>query len=158
MQRLLDEPDIRRTTFYFSFYLFEALQQAGLADSYLDRLEPWEDMLQRGLTTFAERPEPTRSDCHAWSASPLYHFLSLVCGIQPAAPGFERVKVAPNLNGLPRVSGSMPHPKGEVSVDLQASGTTGINGTVTLPQGVTGTFHWQGQSLALVPGENDIRL
>ncbi len=158
MQRLLDEPDIRRTTFYFSFYLFEALQQAGLADSYLDRLEPWEDMLQRGLTTFAERPEPTRSDCHAWSASPLYHFLSLVCGIQPAAPGFEQVTIAPNLNGLPGVSGSIPHPKGELSVDLRTSGTNRINGTITLPQGVTGTFRWQGQALALVPGENAIRL
>jgi alpha-L-rhamnosidase len=46
-----------------------------------------------GLTTFAEKPDPTRSDCHAWSASPNYDFLATVAGIEPALPGFKTVKI-----------------------------------------------------------------
>jgi hypothetical protein len=44
------------------------LLSAGLGERYLETLAPWRDMLTMGLTTFAERPEPTRSDCHAWSS------------------------------------------------------------------------------------------
>ena len=53
-------------------------------------------MLNRGLTTWAETADPTRSDCHAWSASPNYDLLSIVAGIQPAAPGFKRVRIEPH--------------------------------------------------------------
>lgn len=34
------------------------------------------------LPTFAEKPDPTRSDSHAWSAPPNYNFLALVAGIR----------------------------------------------------------------------------
>ena len=67
-------------------------------------------MLARGLTTFAERYEepgnPTRSDCHAWSASPNFEIFRTVLGIDTAAPGFARVRVRPFLGKLERVSGS----------------------------------------------------
>jgi hypothetical protein len=36
-----------------------------------------------GLTTWAEQPEPTRSDSHAWSAHPNFDFLTIVAGIRP---------------------------------------------------------------------------
>ncbi|UZJ65070.1 hypothetical protein OKW96_01940 [Sphingobacterium sp. KU25419] len=45
-----------------------------MSDSYTDQLEPWKDMLALGLSTFSENPDPTRSDCHAWSSSPNYDF------------------------------------------------------------------------------------
>ena len=37
---------------------------------YLAELGPWRTMLELGLSTWAETPEPTRSDSHAWSAHP----------------------------------------------------------------------------------------
>jgi alpha-L-rhamnosidase len=52
-------------------------------------------MLNRGLTTWAETADPTtRSDCHAWSASPNYELFRTVLGIDSAAPGFRRVNPA----------------------------------------------------------------
>src|SRR6266851_685891 len=33
---------------------------------------PWREMVSLGLTTWAEQPEPTCSDSHAWSAHPNY--------------------------------------------------------------------------------------
>lgn len=88
-----------------------ALNKAGLANLYYASLKPWRDMVANGLTTFAENPDPTRSDCHAWSASPVYDFLSTICGIIPGSPGFETATIRPALGGLKEVHGSMPHPK-----------------------------------------------
>ena len=75
-------------------------------------------MLDIGLTTFAERPEPTRSDCHAWSASPNYDLLATVAGIRPAAPGFKKVRISPALGDLNEIKAQMPHPMGMISVGL----------------------------------------
>ncbi|HEY0109263.1 MAG TPA: alpha-L-rhamnosidase N-terminal domain-containing protein, partial [Fibrella sp.] len=60
-------PDsVRPATYYFKFYLFQALKKTGMGDEFLPQLQPWHTMIANGLTTFAEQPEATRSDCHAW--------------------------------------------------------------------------------------------
>ena len=143
-------------TFYYRFYLNQALKKAGMADSYVAQLKPWRDMLAMGLTTFAENPEPTRSDCHAWSASPNYDLLATVCGIVPDAPGFARVRIAPALGELKEVSGKMPHPAGEIQVSFSKNGTKGLTGEVTLPVGLTGKLVWQGKELALKSGRQTV--
>ncbi len=158
MQRVLEGKDMAHTSYYFSFYRAEAMEKAGMSDQYLETLAPWQTMLNNGLTTFAEEPEPTRSDCHAWSASPLYHFLSLVCGVKPGGPGFSSVRIAPHLNGLKNVNAQMPHPLGTIDVQWEAAGNGGLNGRVTLPEGLEGTLEWQGRSYPLVAGENPIKL
>ncbi|MDZ7346643.1 MAG: alpha-L-rhamnosidase N-terminal domain-containing protein, partial [candidate division KSB1 bacterium] len=108
--RILSDRSLIQCTMYYRFYLFRALKKVGIADLYVDQLEPWREMLRLGLTTFAERPEPTRSDCHAWSASPNYDFLATIVGIEPAAPGFRRVLIRPALGRLQWVKASLPHP------------------------------------------------
>ena len=158
MRRVLEGQGMAHTTYYFSFYRTEAMAKAGLSDQYLSTLEPWQAMLDNGLTTFAEEPDPTRSDCHAWSASPLYHFLSLVCGVKPAAPGFGKVLVAPHLNGLKKVQAQVPHPRGTIEVQWEAAGTTDLSGRITLPNGLEGTLQWQGRSYPLKPGDNPIQI
>ncbi len=100
MRRVDSDTSLVQCTFYYRFYLDEAMRKAGLADMYVDRLQPWRDMLAAGLTTFAEEPDPTRSDCHAWSASPNYNLLATVCGIESAEPGFKSVRVVPALGSL----------------------------------------------------------
>lgn len=145
-------------SYYFRYYLAEAMQKAGLGDAYTGMLQPWKQMLQIGLTTFAEEPEPSRSDCHAWSASPVYHFLSLICGIQPAAPGFAKVKIAPSLGNLKWVDGIMPHRNGIIHVQLAKTTTGKLSGTVQLPAKLDGYFEWKGKKILLNPGINKINL
>ena len=53
--------DAEKCTYYFQYYKHLAMQP----DDYMAELEPWKEMIRNGLTTFAEAPEPTRSDCHA---------------------------------------------------------------------------------------------
>ena len=152
-------PDsLTQATFYFKFYLFEALKKTGLGDQFIPQLKPWRDMLATGLTTFAEQPEPTRSDCHAWSASPLYEFLSITCGIRSAEPGFRSVRIEPFLGNLTTVNGQMPHPAGEIAVQFQKTPTGGLTGNVTLPNGLTGTLRWQGKTLPLTGGKQTVSL
>jgi alpha-L-rhamnosidase len=152
LQKIISDTSITQCTYYFRFYLFEALKKTKAGDQFIALLSPWQDMLNIGLTTFAEGPEPTRSDCHAWSASPNYEFLSLVCGIQPAAPGFGKVLIEPFMGTLTRVEGKMPHPKGMIQVSLEKRGA-GIRAVITLPTGLTGSFLWRGETKELRSGQ-----
>ena len=154
--RILDDPELTQCTFYFRFYVIRAMAASGLGDRYLTELEPWRDMLALGLTTFAEKPEPTRSDCHGWSACPNYDLLALVCGILPDAPGFAKVCIAPNLGALPWVEAAMPHPNGEIRVRFDRAPNDGLRATVTLPPKVPGRLVWRGREYTLQPGIQSI--
>jgi len=143
---------------YFRYYLAEAVMQAGLADMYTKMLDPWNQMLDLGLTTFAETPDPTRSDCHAWSASPVYHFLSLICGIKPNEPGFNTVRIEPHLGNLNWIEASMPHRLGMIKVSLKKDGHKHLIGKIVLPENLTGLFSWNGENKPLKDGINIIRI
>ncbi|MDX1284669.1 MAG: hypothetical protein R3182_06645, partial [Draconibacterium sp.] len=147
--RFEKDESLIQPTMYFRFYLTQALKTAGLSDKYLETLSLWREMLENGLTTFAEKPDPTRSDCHAWSASPNYDFLATVAGIEPAEAGFASIKMAPALGDLNEIEGSMPHPKGTISFKLKRKGENGIEGEVILPIGLTGTFKWINNEIEL---------
>ena len=155
--RTLTAPGMAQTGLFFRFYVHCALAKSGEGGRYLDQLGDWRDMLSRGLTTFAEivdRPgSPSRSDCHAWSASPNIEIFRTVLGVDSAAPGFRRVTVRPQLGKLTSVAGSVPHPKGEVEVRMEPKGA-GFDVTVSLPEGVAGEFGWKGTRRDLAGGVN----
>jgi alpha-L-rhamnosidase len=158
MNKVLYDTSLSQATFYYRFYLNRALKTAGMADLYYSQLTPWRDMIGNGLTTFAENPDPTRSDCHAWSSSPNYDFLATICGIVPAAPGFAKVRIAPALGELTEAKGIMPHPNGDISVALKRKGKNGIEAEIILPQQLAGEFFWKGRTVALRPGAQKIKL
>lgn len=130
------ESELYPCSVYFRFYLDRAMAKAGLGDRYLERLGTWQFMLKEGLTTWAEidRPE-TRSDCHAWGASPNIEFLRTVLGVDSAAPGFAKVSIRPHLGPLKRVSGAVPHPKGMITVEIERT-ANGYSINAKAPAGV----------------------
>ena len=93
-----------------------ALEKIGLYDLTAPLWAQYFSMLDRDLTTVPERPGDTRSDCHAWSALPLYEYPRMLLGVQLDAPGWERIRVKPHALGLKELSGVVPTPKGEVRV------------------------------------------
>lgn len=157
VKRFMDDKNLIQPTMYFRFYLTQALKKVGLADLYLETLGLWNEMLQKGLTTFAENPDPTRSDCHAWSASPNYDFLATVAGIRPGTSGFKTVEMEPALGNLTFIKGQMPHPAGTIIFNLKRIGSDGISGEVVLPEGLTGKFTWNGKTITL-KGKTNIEL
>lgn len=156
MARVLADSTLTRSTYYFSFYLLEALRQAGLADRYIDELAPWREMLRLGLTSTPENPEPTRSDSHAWAAHPSYGLLATVLGVRPAGPGFRTVRIAPALGPLRWAEGRVPHPAGDIDVRFTRRGARGLEAVITLPPGLTGDLVWGARRVPLHPGRQQL--
>ncbi len=150
-------PAMTKATYYFRFYLARALDHAGMGDQYLKLLGPWREMVALGLTTWAETPEPTRSDSHAWSAHPNYDFLTIVAGIRPRTAGFAAVTVAPHLGLLKHVSAAVPSPKGLVQAEYTVEGAR-VKAVLQLPAGMSGELLWNGETMSLHQGKQEFQL
>jgi len=120
-------------------------------------LKPWHDMVALGLTTWAEQPEPTRSDSHAWSAHPNFDFLTIVAGIRPRTPGFSVVSIEPHLGGLHRVVSAVPTPKGMIEANY-TSNASGVSTEINLPANVSGELVWKEKTFNLHPGHQQLLL
>lgn len=155
MKRILEYEDLVQSTYYFRFYLNRAMRVAGLGNEYLNQLDPWYDALTLGMTTFPEHPEPSRSDAHAWSASPNYDFLATVAGIRPDSPGFSTVRFEPNPGYLTEITAIVPHPEGEIIAEYRFSDERLI-ASITLPEGITGHLIWRGKEYRLSEGQHEV--
>jgi alpha-L-rhamnosidase len=150
-------PDgVMSASYYFRFYLARALDHAGLADEYLQSLDPWRKLLPLHFSTWPEIPGDTRSDSHAWSAHPIYDMLTLVAGIKPASPGFASVRIAPHLGNLNAITATYPHPSGTINVEYRRD-ASGLDATITLPGTLTGQFTYHDKVWSLKSGANHIK-
>jgi len=150
-------PKMTTATYYFRFYLARAVEHAGVGDQYLQLLGPWREMLSLGLSTWAESPEPTRSDSHAWSSHPNYDLLTIVAGIRPKNAGFKTIVVEPHLGSLNHVSASMPIPKGIVEAEYSRTGD-GFEAVISLPKGVSGELVWKTKRFEIHEGRQTVAL
>ena len=155
-QTIIQDSTLAQCTVYYRYYLNQAMAKAGLGDELLNSLEIWERQMQLGLTTWSESPEPSRSDCHAWGASPNVEYFRTILGIRSIAPGFRHVEIAPSLGNLSVASGSVPHPNGDISVNYQRKNNR-LTAIITIPEGTTGQFIWQGKIYELTSGTQTIQ-
>jgi alpha-L-rhamnosidase len=144
--------EIAPASIYFRYYLHVALARVGRGDTFLSLIEPWRKMLGLGLTTFPEFSDPTRTDSHAWTAHPALGMLAITLGIEPTAPGFAKVRIAPSPGKLTNIQGRMPHPSGgHIVVSIEEKAGKRI-ARIELPPGVPGEFIWKRKRTALAPG------
>jgi hypothetical protein len=80
-----------------------------------------------------EAADYSRSECHAWGSLALYELPTVILGVRPAAPGYEKIEVHPVPGMLTSASGTVHTPRGNLNVswkksesgiDLQISGDT----------------------------------
>ena len=156
-EKMLTDTTLDQCTVYYKYYLHEALVKAGLGNDYLKWLDVWRENIAQGLTTWAETSDlvTTRSDCHAWGASPNIEFFRTLLGIDSSAPAFAKVKIEPRLGDIQQIGGTMPHPQGNIKVNYQRKGNT-LKAEVELPTGVTGSLVWAGKNYDLKGGKNSI--
>jgi hypothetical protein len=153
--KIISDTILTQATIYFKFYVYQALTKAGLGNGYLNWLDIWKQNISMGMTTWAEISDinNTRSDCHAWGASPNIELYRIVLGIDTDSPGFKTVKITPHLGTLTRASGMVPHPNGNISVSYEK-----INGdwkvSTTLPPNTPGYLSWKDKRYPLHPGKN----
>jgi hypothetical protein len=159
MARILQEKDLTPATIYFSYYLNRSMDKTGIGNSYLNTLDIWRVQLANGLTTWAETSDPyPRSDCHAWGSSPNIELYRIVLGINSATPGFQKVLITPNLGKLRNASGCIPHPNGDICVKYQVDAKGNLKAEITLPNGIDGTFVWNGKKEELHGGKQMIEM
>ena len=141
---------------YFAYYLFETYAKGGRTDLILKRFDFWRDYLAHGAkTAFETQNIEARSDCHAWSASPIYFLATAFAGVEPAEPFFRSVRIAPRPAGLRRIRTTVPSPKGVIAVDLDFAADAGT-GSIALPEGLSGTYEFGGMKRVLKSGMNMI--
>lgn len=157
MNKILNDTTLIHTSIYFKFYLVRALQKSGMAHKYLDLLQPWQYMIDEGMTTFGETDKNPRSDCHAWSTTPCFEYLHTVAGIYPADIGFKTVVFEPNPGYLKQFKGQFPHPKGNIKYDYKFSDGN-CEAVIELPKGTKGIFKWNGKQRILTEGKQNVIL
>jgi alpha-L-rhamnosidase len=162
----LAKANAAKCTYYFSYYKHLAMFGRGDVDrtyrsdrtykkgeepqtfDYMEELAPWKEQIENGLSTFAENPEPTRSDCHAWSAHPILGFFQIVAGVTSVAPGWKKARVDPRPGSLRRFYASIAHPDGELSVKFEG-------GKLTVDCPVPFELRWKGKRAELPPGRHE---
>lgn len=123
------------------FFYYQALMRLGENEMILNNIrEIYGFMLENDATTCWEGWELiegdfSRSHCHAWSAAPTYIFGELFLGVKPLEPGFSKVAISPNLNGLKWMKGSVPIPHGKIDIYCKDLGDY-IDLQITLPEEV----------------------
>lgn len=154
--QLLEDKSLAPCSVYFSFYLNSALHAANLGDNYLQWLDIYRENIKQGLTTWAETSDlaHTRSDCHAWGAAPNIEVYRIMLGIESTSPGFASVRIAPHPGNCKQLSGSIPHPQGNIRVNYRLSGQT-LKAVIELPEHVSGEFVWRGKIYPLHGGRNE---
>jgi alpha-L-rhamnosidase len=158
-KKLLTDTSLAPASIYFKYYLHLALIKAGMGNDYLKWLDMWRENIKMGMTTWAEisNISETRSDCHAWGASPNIEFYRTILGIDSDAPGFSKIKIEPHLGDLKNASGEMPHPNGVIAVHYKEDAGK-WNVQITLPANTSGRLIWKGKSYVLKGGENRFSL
>jgi hypothetical protein len=150
MDRLTRDPGLHQMKFMQSYYLARALEATGhYGEFWTSVLAPWREMLGKRLTTWAEYPDPGRSDCHAWGSWIAADFTTTVLGIGPGRPGFKEILVAPRTGGLDWASGEAPTPHGPVGVEWMKRRDGRVAGKVRTPRGIP--------AVLLIPGRAPIR-
>ncbi len=115
MKAALTEPDVLEVSFSTSYEWFRALEQCGMYAETRKDMEKWAALVEMGCTACPETPGVSRSDCHAWSALPMYEMVRVMAGISPAEPGWEKVRVCPAPTYVQDLSGQIVTPKGIIS-------------------------------------------
>jgi hypothetical protein len=132
MRRTLSVPDLIKCTFPSKFYLFRAMETAGLYEKTETLWDDWKRLLDLDLTTIPETPyENVRSDCHAWSSLLLYEYPSKILGVSPQEPGYGAIRIKPSGLYMGSAKGTVFTPAGPVDIAWEyRNNIFTINGTV----------------------------
>jgi alpha-L-rhamnosidase len=118
MKRTLEDSTLAPCSYAMKFYLFRAVEKAGLYTESFDTLiEPWRVMMAENLTTWCENDANYRSDCHGWSAAPVYELITGIFGLKPTAPGFRGVVIEPRRSLSAIAKASLWTPNGTISIE-----------------------------------------
>ncbi|MEQ8848965.1 family 78 glycoside hydrolase catalytic domain [Botrimarina sp.] len=118
-----------RCSVYGAQYLLEALFENGAGEAAVDMIlapgdRSWRHMVDSGATITWEAWDraykPNLDWNHAWGAAPANLLPRYVLGVEPASPGWKRVRIRPKPSGLSYAKGVVPSPHGPIEIDWQS--------------------------------------
>lgn len=124
-------------SFAASYEWFRALEKVGMQEEMRSSLDVWIGLIDRGSTTCPEEPGHPRSECHAWSALPLYEMCRTMAGVRMEN---GQLLIAPCLFDLPDLSGCVITPVGKAMFQYQRKDDGIWTYQVQLPKGVKAVF------------------
>ena len=136
LQKTVKDPELAQASVSFMFYLFRALEVCGWYEKTDELWNLWRQMVKNNMTTCVENDTDERSDCHAWASLMCYELPCATLGVRPAAPGFAKVQIAPQMGALTEAEGDVITPKGFVHVAWQKTPDGVCNLHYTLPEGM----------------------
>lgn len=119
LSRAIADKDCLTCSFSTSFEWFRALEYAQLFEQMRLDLDEWIALLDLNCTTCPETPTDARSDCHAWSALPMYELIRTVAGVSRPDLTNRSLRIAPHLMDLPDLAGTAATPFGPVRFHYQ---------------------------------------
>ena len=124
MKRMLQNERVVKTSLPMRYFVLRALEMAGLYSAAEELLDPWENAVHYHLLTIPETSDfvGSRSDCHAWSAIPLYEYTACYLGVQPVENG-AAIRIRPVADWVPFCAGKVVTPQGVVTVSVWHTGT-----------------------------------
>jgi hypothetical protein len=144
LNKALDDKALRPCSFTMMYFLFRALEQAGLYERTRELWEKYKSLLPLGCTTVPEIPVQPRSECHGWGALALWDFPRYFLGVREDAPGWQSAVIDPKALWLCDCSGVAATPRGDVFVSWRVEGgrfiitgrlPDGMDATLRLPDG-----------------------
>ena len=134
MRACMQDSNLLKCSYSMQFFLFRALELAGVYDEFPEKWAPWRRLLEQHVTTWPEDFVNQRSDCHGWSAVPLYELVHVVLGIRPDTPGFASLVIAPQDTSLGDISGSVATPRGLIRVRREVAADGKVTCVIRLPE------------------------
>ncbi len=139
MRRCMTDPQLLRCSYSMSFYLFRAMEKAGVYDEIADKWQPWFNMMDLHLTTWMEDAVSQRSDCHGWSAIPIYDLIAVIMGVRPAKPGYAEILIAPHCMELGTMEATVATCRGPIHIRrtvLNGPEERRVSLNITLPEAI----------------------
>lgn len=136
LETTVGNPEIPQASVAFMFYLFRAWERCGCYEKTNDLWNVWRQMVKDNLTTCVENDTDARSDCHAWGSLLCYELPAVILGVRPAAPGFQKVQIAPQTGTLSEASGEVITPHGIIRVEWKKDKDNTLQLHYTLPDGI----------------------
>lgn len=131
---------------YGSQFLLDGIYDAGDAGYGLQLLtstgeRSWYNMIRVGSTITLEawdnKYKPNQDWNHAWGAAPANLISRKLMGIEPLAPGFEKIRIKPQPGSLERAEIKHPTIRGDVLVNFNNNSGQSFRLEVDIPANTT---------------------
>ena len=129
-------------SFSTSYEWFRALEKAGMYKELRSQLNAWINLLELDCTACPEVPKGARSECHAWSALPMYEMMRTIAGVKPDGAGKQHITITPHLMDLTDVHGSSITPYGAVEFSYERENGI-LRYRLKIPENIRATIQFE---------------